>query len=567
MSVAAGIRFRYLVSQLTQQEKQLFINSLDHDFIIKALFYYAGHQLAGESQIDPADDVTQMVSNIIQCREPQKEETNDITCKTLDQLPQRLIGNVASYLVQSTYEAFSQSNRAIYLGCNSPNLVHDLQIGPMLRDNITKMPRYPFAKHVQMHVDALSINQADIIGQTLCNMNRLQTLSISLRATCQSQFAFEYFAGAHQMRQFPDPLEFLDITIFAADQPWDSGCHPYWFSHRRLMFTLPRFCNIKYLSLIIRDSRIEEEVFDESELYIIEETFTNLLGLRLYGMDGIGETILRTNHKSLRYLSIEVQPERADHWELIDSLAFSNLKELQLDTTNISDVLPLLYHPLSTDLQQISLNFYCGDAQPHDDLNTTNQECMRIVIEMVIRNHLKLNFLKIGVHFRYEHDMYSFYEERRLRRARSPMTASIFKGIEEGLKRTRDQLRDTFKIWIKTTLLVVKEREEFTDGLEAMMRELTRCNIGNFMVILEIQGTADEDQVMRYEKLDLIPAIKLEELELLESISDNIVIDNMSSKAPTRMQKFVITNKGCNISGYGEQWVMSRYDRRKSEAL
>ena len=105
------------------------------------------------------------------------------------------------------------------------------------------------------------------------------------------------------------------------------------------------------------------------------------------------------------------------------------------------------------------------------------------------------------------------------------------------------------------------------DGLQAMMKELTRCNIEDFMVILEIHGIADENQVVRYEKLDLIPNIKLEELESLGAVSDNILIDNVSPRAPTRWQKFVITNKGCKISGYGEKWVMSRYDRRKSEAF
>ena len=568
MSVAEGIRFRYLVSQLTQPERKLFINSLDQDLITKALFYYVVHQLAGKSQIDPSDDVTQTVSNIIQCREPDNEETNDVICKTLDQLPQRLIGNVASYLVQTTYEALSQSNRAIYLGCNSPNLLQDLQIGPkhqIITDKITKTPRYPFANHVHVHVDELSMNQADIIGQTLRNMNRVQSLSISMRASCQSQCAFEYIAGVRDYplgRQFPEQMEFLDITISAADNPPVNGCHPYWFSHRRFMFTLPVFRNIKYLSLTIKDSRIEEEEFDITELYIVAETFTNLLGLRLYGIDEIGETILQTNHKSLRYLAMEMRQERPDHFVLMHSLTFPELKELQLDTDDLGIIIPLFQKPSSSDLQQISLNLYCGDPDSDADLNHTQPECMEIVTEMVVTNYSKLNFLKIGVRFRYEHCIYSFYEERREHR---PMTASIFKGIQRGLVRTRNLVRDTFKIWIKTTLLVMEERQEFMDGLDAMMRELKRDNIGDFIVILEIHGIADENQVVRYEKLDLIQAINLEELESLGSISDNILVQNLSPRAPTRRQKFVITNKGCNINGYGDQWVMSRLDRRESD--
>ena len=548
MSVAAGIRFRCLVSQLTLQEKQSFITSLDHDLIMKALFYYAMHQLGGRSEIDPADDVSQMVSNIIQSREPEKEEIKDTPCKTLDHLPQRLIGNVASYLVESRYELFSQCNSAIYLGCNSPNLLQDLFVyseNRAIRDKITKIPRYPFAKHVHVQIDEISMKRAGALLETLCKMNCTRSLTMSMQATYQSLCAFDIIAGRVRGELFSEQIEFLDICMGQRIEMWTTP--PYWFDPARFVYSLIRFRNIKYLSLTMRESRIDDEEFDQEYMDEIASTFTSLLGLSLRGMNIIGETILRTNHKLLRYLFIELWKD--DDFSLMNSLTFPMIKELQLEVNDLVPIISFVDNASSTNLERISLGLWCGDF----DEDLSDPDSMEIVLEKVITNYLKLKYLKVTIEFEGEDD----YEWNDLGYYHTPMTASIFNGICSGLTRTKDLFRDTFKISIKTALINKKERTECIECLEKMMKTLTCCNIEDFMVILKIYGTADVKEMKEKEDSHMIPAIRLEELQSLYSVSEKIDISNVPSY---RHSTFVITRQECKMNGYADRWVMSRHD-------
>ena len=561
MSVAAGIRFRYVVSQLTQQEIQSFINFLDHELIIKALFYYAMHELADKSEVDPADDVTQMVSNIIQSREPEKEETDDTACKALEDLPHRLIGNVASYLVEERYELFSQSNRAIYLGCNSPNLLQDLHVlseSRAIKDKITRTPRYPFANHVTLYLSEISIERAEALLRTLCKMNRVRSLTVSMAATYQSICALDYIAGKVRGELFSEQIEFFEVCLNERDFQWRT--HPYWFSPVRFVYDLLRFCNIKYLSLKIRESRIRhEEEYDQEYLNDIKSTFTNLWGLTLRGMDDIGATILRTNHKSLRYLDIELWQDQ--DFTLFNSLTFPMLIELEVYTWNLTSMISFVDDASSKKLEQISLDVWCGGY----DEELSDPESMQIVLKKMATTYVKLKYLKVTINFEFDDD---YDRNDWIEVERKPMTASIFSGIQQGLIQTKDLFRNTFKIWIKIALINKKERKDCIKCLDELMKTLVCCNIGDFMVILEIHGTADDNEMKEHKDYhnysQMIPAIRLEELQSIHSVSDKIDIrSHTSSMHPT----FVIMNKECKMNGYGDRWVMSRHSISVSNLL
>ena len=554
MSVANGIHFRYLASQLTEQEIQTFISSLNEDLVINALFYYVVYQSKADSFIEPAYDVTQTVSNIIQSRKPAETETKGIK---LDQLPQRLIGNVASYLKGTSYEALSQCTRAIYLGCNTPNLLQSLSVNSenqVIKDKITKMPRYPFAKHIRLDVEKISMKRARAFGDTLRKMQRIRSLTIVMRATSPSQRAFEAISLPSAGEAFPAQIEFLDVTVHNAVQ--------YRFVPDRFAYALIfllRFRNIKYLSLTMRQDRRDQEEYDQKHLDQIECTCTNLLGLRVdgnHGMDAIGETVLLTNHKSLRYLSIGVWRGYPTDSALFNFLTFPALKELHINGNDVIPIALFAERASSKNLEKMSLDFYCGVANE----STTDPEAMENIIEKVMKKYLKLNVLKIV--FRFDDPGDEYYYDRNWAQGHQPMTPAVCKGIERGLMETQDLLRDTFKIWIETTLLNQEERVQFMQNLTGMMTALVNCNITDFMVILRIYGTVDAAEQKKYEYLDVIPAIEKEELESLYSISDNIVIHKIS---PTPCQKWVVTNKGCRMNGYSEQWMMSRHDPWTSE--
>ena len=561
MSVVAGVRFRHLISQLTEQETKSFILQLDPNLITKALFYYVIHQsTTAAPDGKQTDDVTLMVSDVIQSRKPltTEKDIEDTKCKSLDTLPQRVIGKVASYLQEGSYKVLSYTNRAIYIGCNTPNLLQDLTVdaeNQAVTDKITKMPRYPFAKHVHVTVQDLSAKRADIIQRTFCQMQRVRSLSIWMRPTCRSQGAFEQIAGQTSHcygREFPEQIEFLDILIREADEPLTTSLHPYWFSPGRFAYALMCFPNIRYLSLTMRENRIDEEQYDQRDLVLVESTFNDLLGLRVDGMDEIGETVLQTNHKSLRYLSIGLWLGYPQHGALLNSLTFPALKELQFNGNELIPIISFVESASSTNLEKISLKFYCGVANE----STTDPEAMEGIIEKVITNYLKLNVLKVVLVFEDVDDHY--YYDANWARGHEPMTASIIWGIEQGLSKTQDLSRDTFKICIKTTLINQLDRVQLMLSLQPMMRALIDCNIGDFMVILRINGTVDVDEKKACNFDHVIPAIEKEELESLRSISDNIVIHKVS---PTPCQKWVISYKEYKMNGYSEQWMMSRHSR------
>ena len=517
MSVANGIHFRSLISQLTEQEIQTFISTLNDNLVINALFYYVVHQSKTDSSIEPANDVSQTVSNIIQSRKPIETETKDIKCKSLDQLPQRLIGKVASYLQHRSYEALSQSNRATYIGCNTPNLLQSLHVdseNQAIKDKITKIPRYPFAKHVRVHVDEISTKRSSIIQNTLNKMQRVRALSIWTRATCRSQRTFEEIAKSCPFRRdvFPEQIEFLDVHICEACQPVPNCFHQYWFSPGRFVYALTHFRNIKYLSLTMRDNRIDEEEYELEDLERIESTFTDMLGLRFDAMETIGQTVLRTNHTSLRYLSIGLWRGYPNQFMLLSPLTVPELKELQFEGNDLIPMIRFVENVSSTNLEKISLKFWCGLASE----STTDPESMENIIEKVIAKYLKLNVLKIVLEFEDPEEDYHY--DANWAQGHQPMAASILRGIEQGLMKTQHLLRDTFKIWIKITLLNHEEKVQFMQNLKGMMRALKRCNIQDFMVILRIDGTVDAIEREKYEYVDVIPAIEMGELESLRGI-------------------------------------------------
>eukprot|EP01083_Nonionella_stella_P181140 647883_1 len=93
------------------------------DIIVRSLFCH--FVKANPNQLNQLNSFNESLSNIIQSR---KEKPKAIPTRNikLSQLPRAVIGHTASFLSQLDYVDFSMSNRSIYLGCNSPNLLYEL---------------------------------------------------------------------------------------------------------------------------------------------------------------------------------------------------------------------------------------------------------------------------------------------------------------------------------------------------------------------------------------------------------------------------------------------------------
>eukprot|EP01083_Nonionella_stella_P209323 758900_1 len=126
MSLTKAVHFRELITQLTNEERVGFLSQLidSHvNMILTCLFQH----LSKPNQMAQVDDFNQSILDIIQARKdkPKPWCTRDIK---FDRFPRAIIGYTASFLHQSDYVKFSVSNRSIYLGCNLPNTLHELDL-------------------------------------------------------------------------------------------------------------------------------------------------------------------------------------------------------------------------------------------------------------------------------------------------------------------------------------------------------------------------------------------------------------------------------------------------------
>ena len=153
-SLVNAIQFRSLLSQLTPTECHQFVKD---PTIIKVLFLTI-------AQFDEVGDtINKSISKIINSRkqkietetdldsinnndDPEQQLSTPTTTKNtikvkLDTLPNEMIGYTASFLSQSEYVNLSITNRALFISCNSPNLMHELDLR-----KISEISEFPFAK-------------------------------------------------------------------------------------------------------------------------------------------------------------------------------------------------------------------------------------------------------------------------------------------------------------------------------------------------------------------------------------------------------------------------------------
>eukprot|EP01083_Nonionella_stella_P135251 411430_1 len=129
MALTKGIHFRHLFEQLTQSEGASFLSNLvdSHmETLLTCLFEYCVHHPNKHKTI-LLNTLNASISDIIHSREEKPNAISPSNMK-LHQLPKAMIGFTASFLTQTDYCSFSECSRAIYLGCNSPNLLTMLNL-------------------------------------------------------------------------------------------------------------------------------------------------------------------------------------------------------------------------------------------------------------------------------------------------------------------------------------------------------------------------------------------------------------------------------------------------------
>eukprot|EP01084_Bolivina_argentea_P136702 240746_1 len=133
MSLTIAVQFRSLASQLTNEETLQFIQTVaqqPNDIIITALFQ---HIIESEDH-NTAKNINDLITNIIESR-PEEPQSNTQNIVQLNNIPKPLINIAASYLPQKDYISLSQSNRHIFIACNSPkNALQELDLSRIAAD-------------------------------------------------------------------------------------------------------------------------------------------------------------------------------------------------------------------------------------------------------------------------------------------------------------------------------------------------------------------------------------------------------------------------------------------------
>ena len=129
-TVLKVIKYQSLVRQLSDTEFSQFMSHLVHRCGRSAFSTPFCNQFLKDSSNNTnhhtIDVAIKIIKTIIRSRQ-QSINTSPAT-KKLDSLPNTIIGEIGSYLQQNGYISFTKTNRVIYLGCNDPNTLRELNL-------------------------------------------------------------------------------------------------------------------------------------------------------------------------------------------------------------------------------------------------------------------------------------------------------------------------------------------------------------------------------------------------------------------------------------------------------
>ena len=124
--------------------------------------------------LDTLTSMSHIASDIIQNRDL---KVSPCPIRNISDLPSSLIGEIASYLPQESYCAFSRANRKLYVDCNSPNRLQNMDLTTV--DNYAELAMERFIQIKRLSFNLVQIPQFQVTnGQRFGACNQLQGLII-----------------------------------------------------------------------------------------------------------------------------------------------------------------------------------------------------------------------------------------------------------------------------------------------------------------------------------------------------------------------------------------------------
>eukprot|EP01083_Nonionella_stella_P066214 174156_1 len=162
------IRLRLLASRLSEPELQTAMEAVvslySANKILTIIFNHFVNRFEQnyEHQTD-VNNLIDMISNIIDSREKKESHKTDTPRSpiTIDSIPYEMIGECASYLQAPDYLHFSQCNRRIYIGCNSPSTLQTLYLSDYDMVDLVDLNQFPLLKTLGITPETLE----DVMSQ------------------------------------------------------------------------------------------------------------------------------------------------------------------------------------------------------------------------------------------------------------------------------------------------------------------------------------------------------------------------------------------------------------------
>ena len=125
-------------------------------------------------QSDSLTTMTSLVSDILQKR---SVSTANHSQMKFNDIPSPLVGEIASYLHQKTYAGFSRTSRKVFVSCNSPNTLRNMDLTKVTDYTAIRLEQFPHLNHLVFNLKRIS-QFNDKNGQRFHGNKQLRSLLI-----------------------------------------------------------------------------------------------------------------------------------------------------------------------------------------------------------------------------------------------------------------------------------------------------------------------------------------------------------------------------------------------------
>eukprot|EP01083_Nonionella_stella_P092155 257881_1 len=458
MSLTKAIQFRHLITQLTNVERTGFLSKLldSHvDMIISSLFRH----FVKANQIDELNAFNASLFDIIQSR---KEKPKAISTRNvrLYQLPRAIIGHTASFLQQKDYIHFSMSNRFIYLGCNSPNLLQKLNLYSITDYSSISLSSFPSVNF--LYIEPLkAIASAHTLSFDSPNFNHVATLVLTHADGNTTRGWVEPFFNQNIVNC--ETVTKLDGVLFGDDGTDGS----------EVLNLLGRFPNLKAITLsgLYTDNVTSQD---------IANLCPNVVELCVDGGNlQLTEDLIAIFSSKLKSLGFTEFQNSEFHF---DTLIMDQLEELTMIRPSYQSLEGIV--KTASNLKKIFLSISISDVDDNDlmhDLDIKNGMTKLIV---------KCSFLTC---MSFAVKWHGF--------------CAMLEGIESGLLQTKRQRRAELKITINICGVNVSSNDSITLNVGRVINTLESSDINDFMFICKFLHVLSDDVNDIFEALSNIISI------------------------------------------------------------